>query len=78
MSFESPAGYSGAACFPLPGPGWLLRKPTRTAFLRTIQGHYTVGDLTLITAAIMQAMSEYSASIFDCFHGVADQALFTH
>jgi len=42
---------------------------------RTIQGHYSVGDLTLITAAIMQAMSNIQQA-FSTASGVADQALF--
>jgi ATP-binding cassette subfamily B protein len=42
---------------------------------RTIQGRYTVGDLTLITAAIMQAMSNIQQA-FSTASGVADQALF--
>ena len=45
------------------------------SILRTIQGHYTVGDLTLITAAIMQAMSNIQQA-FSTASGVADQALF--
>ncbi len=42
---------------------------------RTIQGSYTVGDLTLITTAIMQAMSNIQ-QVFSTLSGVADQALF--
>jgi len=42
---------------------------------RTIQGRYTVGDLTLITTAIMQAMSNIQQA-FSTASGVADQALF--
>ncbi|MGA3034606.1 MAG: ABC transporter ATP-binding protein [Terracidiphilus sp.] len=45
------------------------------SILRTIQGRYTVGDLTLITAAIMQAMSSIQQA-FSTTSGVADQALF--
>jgi ATP-binding cassette, subfamily B, bacterial len=45
------------------------------SILRTIQGHYSVGDLTLITAAIMQAMSNIQQA-FSTASGVADQALF--
>jgi len=45
------------------------------SILRTIQGYYTVGDLTLITAAIMQAMSNIQQA-FSTASGVADQALF--
>ncbi len=45
------------------------------SILRTIQGRYTVGDLTLITAAIMQAMSNIQQA-FSTASGVADQALF--
>jgi len=42
---------------------------------RTITGHYTIGDLTLITTAIMQAMSNIQQA-FSTASGVADQALF--
>ena len=42
---------------------------------RTIQGQYTVGDLTLITMAIMQAMANIQLA-FSTASGVADQALF--
>ena len=42
---------------------------------RTIEGHYTVGDLTVITTAIMQAMSNIQQA-FSTASGVADQALF--
>jgi ATP-binding cassette subfamily B protein len=42
---------------------------------RTVQGQYTVGDLTLITTAIMQAMSNIQQA-FSTASGVADQALF--
>ncbi len=42
---------------------------------RTIGGVYTIGDLTLITAAIMQAMSNIQQA-FSTASGVADQALF--
>jgi ATP-binding cassette subfamily B protein len=42
---------------------------------RTVQGRYTVGDLTLITTAIMQAMSNIQQA-FSTASGVADQALF--
>ena len=42
---------------------------------RTITGHYTLGDLTLITTAIMQAMSNIQQA-FSTASGVADQALF--
>lgn len=42
---------------------------------RTIEGRYSVGDLTLITAAIMQAMSNIQQA-FSTASGVADQALF--
>jgi len=45
------------------------------SILRTIQGRYSVGDLTLITAAIMQAMSNIQ-QVFSTASGVADQALF--
>src|SRR5579863_5723499 len=42
---------------------------------RTIQGTYSVGDLTLITTAIMQAMANIQQA-FSTASGVADQALF--
>ena len=42
---------------------------------RTVQGKYTVGDLTLITTAIMQAMANIQQA-FSTGSGVADQALF--
>ncbi len=42
---------------------------------RTVQGHYTIGDLTLITTAIMQAMGNIQMA-FSTASGVADQALF--
>ena len=42
---------------------------------RTIQGRYTIGDLTLLTVAIMQAMSNIQ-QVFSTLSGVADQALF--
>ncbi|MGD0094877.1 MAG: ABC transporter ATP-binding protein [Terracidiphilus sp.] len=42
---------------------------------RTIQGVYSVGDLTLITAAIMQSMANIQLA-FSTASGVADQALF--
>jgi len=42
---------------------------------RTIQGQYTIGDLTLIITAIMQAMSNIQQA-FSTLSGVADQALF--
>ena len=42
---------------------------------RTIQGHYSIGDLALITTAIMQAMSNLQQA-FSTASGVADQALF--
>jgi ATP-binding cassette, subfamily B, bacterial len=45
------------------------------SIFRTIQGHLSVGDLTLITAAIMQAMSNIQQA-FSTASGVADQALF--
>jgi ATP-binding cassette subfamily B protein len=41
----------------------------------TIQGRYSVGDLTLITMAIMQSMSNIQQA-FSTASGVADQALF--
>src|SRR6202789_3095662 len=41
----------------------------------TIQGQYSIGDLTLITTAIMQAMSNIQQA-FSTASGVADQALF--
>jgi ATP-binding cassette subfamily B protein len=42
---------------------------------RTIEGHYSIGDLTLITTAIMQAMGNIQQA-FSTASGVADQALF--
>lgn len=42
---------------------------------RTIQGRYTIGDLTLITTAIVQAMGNIQQA-FSTASGVADQALF--
>ena len=45
------------------------------SILLTIQGRYTIGDLTLITTAIMQAMSNIQQA-FSTASGVADQALF--
>jgi ATP-binding cassette subfamily B protein len=42
---------------------------------RTIQGSYSIGDLALITTAIMQAMSNIQQA-FSTASGVADQALF--
>ncbi|HUB00217.1 MAG TPA: ABC transporter ATP-binding protein [Terracidiphilus sp.] len=42
---------------------------------RTIEGRYTIGDLTLITTAIMQAMGNIQQA-FSTASGVADQALF--
>jgi len=42
---------------------------------RTIQGSYSIGDLTLITTAIMQAMANIQQA-FSTASGVADQALF--
>jgi ATP-binding cassette subfamily B protein len=42
---------------------------------RTIQGRYSIGDLTLITTAIMQATSNIQQA-FSTASGVADQALF--
>jgi ATP-binding cassette subfamily B protein len=42
---------------------------------RTIEGRYTIGDLTLIMTAIVQAMSNIQ-QVFSTASGVADQALF--
>jgi ATP-binding cassette subfamily B protein len=42
---------------------------------RTIQGAYSIGDLALITTAIMQAMGNIQLA-FSTASGVADQALF--
>ena len=42
---------------------------------RTITGYYSIGDLTLITTAIMQAMANIQQA-FSTASGVADQALF--
>ena len=45
------------------------------SILQTIRGHYSIGDLTLIITAIMQAMSNIQQA-FSTASGVADQALF--
>jgi ATP-binding cassette subfamily B protein len=45
------------------------------SILRTLQGQYSIGDLTLITTAIMQAMGNIQMA-FSTASGVADQALF--
>ncbi|MGD0938332.1 MAG: ABC transporter ATP-binding protein [Terracidiphilus sp.] len=45
------------------------------SIFETIQGRYSIGDLTLITTAIMQAMSNIQLA-FSTAAGVADQALF--
>lgn len=45
------------------------------SILRTIEGRYSIGDLTLITTAIMQAMGNIQMA-FSTASGVADQALF--
>jgi len=45
------------------------------SILLTIQGRYSIGDLTLITTAIVQAMSNIQQA-FSTASGVADQALF--
>ncbi len=42
---------------------------------RTITGRYSIGDLTLITTAIMQAMANIQQAFYTA-SGVADQALF--
>jgi ATP-binding cassette, subfamily B, bacterial len=42
---------------------------------RTIEGRYTIGDLAIISTAIMQAMSNIQQA-FSVASGVADQALF--
>ena len=42
---------------------------------RTVTGQYSIGDLTLITTAIMQAMVNIQQA-FSTASGVADQALF--
>jgi ATP-binding cassette subfamily B protein len=42
---------------------------------RTVQGRYSIGDLTLIMTAIMQSMSNIQQA-FSTASGVADQALF--
>jgi ATP-binding cassette subfamily B protein len=60
LSILSELGYYGAYAYSI--------------FL-TIQGRYTIGDLTLITTAIMQAMSNIQQA-FSTASGVADQALF--
>lgn len=45
------------------------------SILCTIQGRYSIGDLTLITTAIVQAMGSLQQA-FSTASGVADQALF--
>lgn len=45
------------------------------SIFQTIRGRYSVGDLTLITTAIMQAMANIQLA-FSTASGVADQALF--
>ncbi len=45
------------------------------SILETIRGYYSIGDLTLITTAILQAMSNLQ-QFFSTASGVADQALF--
>ena len=45
------------------------------SIFRTIHGVYTIGDFTLITTAIIQAMSNIQL-MFSTASGVADQALF--
>jgi ATP-binding cassette, subfamily B, bacterial len=45
------------------------------SILRTIKGQYTIGDLTLIITAIVQAMGNIQQA-FSTLSGVADQALF--
>ena len=45
------------------------------SIFRTIQGRYSIGDLTLIITAIMQAMANIQQA-FSTASGVADQALF--
>src|ERR1035441_289479 len=60
LSILGQLGYYGAYAF---------------SIFRTIQGYYTIGDLTLITTAIMQAMSNIQQA-FSTASGVADQALF--
>lgn len=45
------------------------------SIFRTIRGQFSIGDLTLITTAIMQAMSNIQQA-FSTASGVADQALF--
>ena len=45
------------------------------SIFETIQGRYSIGDLTLITTAIMQAMANIQLA-FSTASGVADQALF--
>jgi ATP-binding cassette, subfamily B, bacterial len=45
------------------------------SILQTIRGQYSIGDLTLIITAIMQAMSNIQQA-FSTASGVADQALF--
>jgi ATP-binding cassette, subfamily B, bacterial len=70
---ESPPAVLGRPAFD-PRPGWLLRS-LRLQHFAHHSGHYSIGDLTLITAAIMQAMSNIQQA-FSTASGVADQALF--
>jgi ATP-binding cassette, subfamily B, bacterial len=60
LSFLSQLGYYSAYAY---------------SIFYTIQGRYSIGDLTLITTAIMQAMSNIQ-QVFSTASGVADQALF--
>ena len=60
LSILGQLGYYGAYAF---------------SIYRTVQGRYSIGDLTLITTAIMQAMANIQMA-FSTASGVADQALF--
>ena len=74
MSRSTAGGFSGAALLSILGQlGYY--GAYAYSICRTIQGHYSIGDLTLITAAIMQAMSNIQQA-FSTASGVADQALF--
>jgi ATP-binding cassette subfamily B protein len=60
LSLASQIGYYGAYAY---------------SIYQTIEGRYSIGDLTLITTAIMQAMANIQQA-FSTASGVADQALF--
>ena len=68
------AAFSGAACWRSSGSS-ATTALTGTASTAPSQGRYSIGDLTLITTAIMQAMANIQQA-FSTASGVADQALF--